>query len=134
MGSTTIEYRKLPGTKAAIGRSGNHHVIADRPPGRDGGMGLGFNGGELLAFALGGCLCNDLQSVAHEMNVSIEELHVSVTVDFEGHPTLATGARLSVECTLADGSDPSELIDRAKAQSTISNSLKAAMSVQIERA
>ena len=50
MSRTTVEFRTVPGTRAAVGRSGAHTVIADRPAGKAGGMGLGFNGGELLAF------------------------------------------------------------------------------------
>ena len=134
MGTTTIEYRVLPGTRASVGRSGNHHVIADRPEGKFGGMGLGFNGGELLALAIGGCFCNDMQAIADQMGVTIADLSVSVDVDFDGEPTRATEARLTVECTLADGSDPSELIERAKADTTIGNSLRDGIPVNIDAA
>lgn len=131
MGTTTIEYRVLPGTRAAVGRSGNHSLIADRPEGKFGGMGLGFNGGELLALAVGGCFCNDMQAIADQMGVTIADLKVSVDVDFGGDPVRAIDARLTVECTLADGGDPSELIERAKADTTIGNSLRAGIPVNI---
>jgi len=131
MGSTTVEYRTLPGTRAAVGRAGNHSVIADRPEGKHGGMGLGFNGGELLALAVGGCFCNDLQAIADEMRVQIADLSVSVTIDFAGQPSRAAGARMEVACSLADGSGSSELIERAKALTTIGNSLNAGVSVEI---
>lgn len=131
MGTTTIEYRVLPGTRAAVGRSGNHSLIADRPQGKFGGMGLGFNGGELLALAVGGCFCNDMQAIADQMGVTIAGLKVSVDVDFGGDPVRAIDARLTVECTLADGADPSELIERAKADTTIGNSLRAGIPVNI---
>ena len=131
MGSTTVEYRTLPGTRAAVGRAGNHSVIADRPEGKHGGMGLGFNGGELLALAVGGCFCNDLQAIADEMRVQIADLSVSVTIDFAGQPSRAAGARMEVACSLADGSGASELIERAKALTTIGNSLNAGVSVEI---
>jgi organic hydroperoxide reductase OsmC/OhrA len=134
MGATTIEYRMMPGTRAAIGRSGSHAVIADRPDGKAGGLGLGFNGGELLAFAIGGCFCNDLQAIADDMGLTIAELRVSVTVDFEGQPSRATDARMDVECRLADGSDPSALIERAKAVTTIGNSIRAGIPLEIAAA
>ena len=35
MGTTTIDYRTLPGTRAAVGRAGAHSVIADRPDGTE---------------------------------------------------------------------------------------------------
>jgi organic hydroperoxide reductase OsmC/OhrA len=131
MGTTTIEYRTLPGTRATVGRAGNHSVVADRPEGTAGGMGLGFNGGELLALAIGGCFSNDMQALADQMGLSIADLRVSVEIDFAGKPSRATAARMEVECSLADGSDPSALIERAKAITTIGNSLRAGIPVDI---
>jgi organic hydroperoxide reductase OsmC/OhrA len=133
MGTTTIEYRALPGTRASVGRSGNHSVIADRPDGRFGGMGLGFNGGELLALAVGGCFCNDMQAIADQMAIAIADLRVIVDIDFDGNPVRATDVRMTVECMLSDGSDPSELIERAKADTTIGNSLRVGIPVQITK-
>jgi organic hydroperoxide reductase OsmC/OhrA len=131
MGSTRIEYRTLPGTRASVGRAGAHSVVADRPRGKSGGMGLGFNGGELLALAIGGCFCNDLQAIADEMGLAIADLSVAVTVDFEGQPSRATAARMEVDCKLADGSHPWALIERAKAVTTIANSLCSGIKVEI---
>jgi organic hydroperoxide reductase OsmC/OhrA len=56
---------------------------------------------------------------------------VNVSIDFAGTPSRATDVRMSVECTLADGSDPSEMIERAKAITTIGNSLRAGIPVEI---
>ena len=134
MGTTTIQYRMLAGTRAAVGRAGSHHVIADRPESKFGGMGLGFNGGELLALSIGGCFCNDMQAIADQMGLTITDLKVSVDVDFGGEPVRATDARLTVECGLADGSDPSELIDRAKTDTTIGNSIRAGIAFEIRTA
>jgi organic hydroperoxide reductase OsmC/OhrA len=132
MSSTEIEYRLLPGTRAAVGRAGNHSVIADRRDGISGGMGLGFNGGELLALALGGCFCNDMQALAEEMELTIADLKVVVTIDFEGSPSRASDVRMTISCSLADGSDPSELISRAKSITTIANSIHAGVPVEID--
>jgi organic hydroperoxide reductase OsmC/OhrA len=131
VGTTTVEYRALAGTRAAVGRTGMHSAIADRPQGKAGGMGLGFNGGELLALAIGGCFCNDMQALADEMGVVIDDLRVVVEIDFEGTPTRASNARMNVECQLQDGSDPSPLIERAKADTTIGNSLRDGIPVEI---
>ena len=133
MATTTIEYCTLPGTRAAVGRAGNHSVIADRSEGKSGGLGLGFNGGELLALAIGGCFCNDMQALADEAGVKIADLRVTVTIDFAGEPSRATGARMDVDCTLADGLDAGDLIARAKALTTIGNSLSAGVPVRIEQ-
>lgn len=134
MGTTTIEYRPLPGTRAAVGRAGTHMVIADRPDGKHGGMGLGFNGGELLALAVGGCFCNDLQALADEAGLAIADLRVTVSIDFDGQPSRASGARMSVACALADGSNPAPLIERAKGITTIGNSLRAGVPLDIAQA
>jgi organic hydroperoxide reductase OsmC/OhrA len=131
MGMTRIEYRVLPGTRAAVGLSGTHSVVADRPEGKFGGMGLGFNGGELLALSIGGCFSNDMQAIADQMGLTIEDLRISVEVDFSGEPSRATASQLTVECKLADGADPSELIERAKEQTTIGNSLRQGIPFEI---
>ncbi len=132
MSGTRIEYRLKPSTRAAIGTAGAHSVIADRPEGKAGGMGLGFNGGELLALALGGCICNDLQVLADEAGKSIADLTVTVTIQFGGQPSRATNVVMTIDCTLADGSDPSDLIERAKALTNIANSLRSGVPVEIE--
>ncbi len=131
MGRTTIEYRTVPGTRAAFGLAGTHGVIADRPSGTFGGMGLGFNGGQLLALAIGGCFCNDMQAIADEMGLVIDKLSVSVSIDFAGTPSRASDAQLVVECSLDGGADPSELIERAKEVTTIGNSLRSGFPVEI---
>jgi len=133
MGKTTIEYRILPGTRAAVGIAGAHSVIADRVAGKFGGMGLGFDGGELLALAIGGCFCNDMQALADEMGIAIADLRVNVSIDFAGQPSRASDARMSVECSLKDGADPSELIERAKKVTTIGNSLRSGIPVEISK-
>ena len=131
MSSTTIEYRLMPGTAAAVGRSGVHSVIADRPEGKAGGMGLGLNGGELLAFALGGCLCNDLQVLAEQAGEQIADLTIGVTLDFAGAPSRTVAAQIAIDCRLDSGNDPAELIERAKALTNIANSLRAGIPVEI---
>jgi organic hydroperoxide reductase OsmC/OhrA len=131
MGSTSIDYRTLPGTRASVGRAGAHSVIADRPEGKSGGQGLGFNGGELLALSIGGCFCNDMQAIADEMGLEIADLRVTVEIVFNGEPSRATGVRMTVDCKLTDDGDPSALIERAKAVTTIGNSVRAGIPVEI---
>lgn len=90
-------------------------------------MGLGFNGGQLLALAIGGCLCNDLRYVAHERGIAIKTLRVSVSIDFDGEPLFATAADVQINCELEDGGDASSLIEEAKASSTVSDSIQRGM-------
>ena len=131
MVSMTVELRNVEGTEAALGWAGGHTIDADRPEGRAGGMGHGFNGAQLLALAIGGCFCNDLRYVAHGMGVRLGKIAVSVTVEMEGDPLLTTGATMSVSCETPDGSDPQAVIDRAKATCMVSNSLARGIPVTI---
>lgn len=124
MSSMTIEYVNLAGTGASVGRAGVHTLLADRPEGKASGTGLGFNGGELLALSLGGCFCNDVHYVADELGVVISRLQVAVTVDFEGDPLLARSARIRVNCELATGESPDEVLSLAWQRSTVANSLR----------
>lgn len=126
-----VALNSVQGTGAALGWAGSHTVIADRPEGRAGGTGLGFNGGELLAFAIGGCFCNDLHYMAEDMGLSVTQLSVSVMLELGGEPLLATRAEVSVVCEIAGGEDPSELIAAAKKDSTVGNSVSRGFPVEI---
>lgn len=132
MGSTTVELRNVAGTQAALGWAGGHTIVVDRPEGKAGGMGLGFNGGQLLALAIGGCFCNTLRYVAEEMRVKLGGVSVEVTVTFDGAPLLATDATMSVSCEMLDGSDPQALIERARAISTVGNSVSRGFPVAVK--
>jgi organic hydroperoxide reductase OsmC/OhrA len=133
MATMTVTLRSIPDTEATIGWSGGHSVVVDRPRGTAGGIGLGFNGGELLGLAIGGCFCNDLHYVAHDMKVRIAALAVDVIVEFEGKPLLAKAATISVSVKAVDpGADIGALISRAQAISTVSNSLSRGFPVRVQ--
>ncbi|MEP6651689.1 MAG: hypothetical protein ABJA74_17520 [Lapillicoccus sp.] len=53
MPTITATVRTLPDTQAAVVRAGTHTLVADRAEGVAGGSGLGFNGAQLLASAIG---------------------------------------------------------------------------------
>ena len=134
MVSMTVELRNVAGTEAAMGWAGAHTIVVDRPDGTAGGQGLGFNGAQLLALAIGGCFCNDLRYVAHDLGADLDTISVSVTVNLEGDPLIATSARMEVNCTMPDGSDPAAIVEKAKAITMVSNSLARGFPVAIERA
>ncbi|HEX2526513.1 MAG TPA: OsmC family protein [Geminicoccus sp.] len=99
MPTMAVTLRSIPDTEACVGWAGPYSVVVDPPEGKAGGLGLGFNGGQLLALAIGGCFCNDLYYVAHAMEIRLPAVAVDVTVTFDGEPLLATAAtvRISVE-------------------------------------
>jgi organic hydroperoxide reductase OsmC/OhrA len=130
--SITVELRNVEGTEAAMGWAGGHTIIVDRPDGKAGGKGLGFNGGELLALAIGGCFCNDLRYAAHEMGVDLGRIAVAVVLELEGSPLLATSATMKVTCETLDGSDPQRIIEKAEAISTVANSLNKGIAVTVQ--
>ncbi len=132
MVAMTVELRNVEGTEAAMGWAGGHTIVVDRPEGKAGGKGLGFNGGQLLALAIGGCFCNDLRYAAHGMGVALGKIAVSVTLELDGEPLLASSATMTVSCETLDGSDPTPVIERAREISTVANSLRRGMPVQIE--
>jgi organic hydroperoxide reductase OsmC/OhrA len=118
----TVHLRGIEDTEAALGWAGAHTMVVDRPEGTAGGKGLGFNGGQLLALAIGGCFCNDLRYVARDMGIRLVRIEVDVTLTLEGDPLLATSASMAVQVEAPDA-DVGALIDRAKATSTVSNSI-----------
>jgi organic hydroperoxide reductase OsmC/OhrA len=135
MPEMTARLRSVPGSGAALGWAGAHTVVVDRPDGIAGGTGLGFNGGQLLALAIGGCLCNDLHYVAQAMELRIAALEVAVTVAFAGEPLLATQASVTVAVQAeTPGADIAELIRHAAASSTVSNSIMRGVKVDVAAA
>jgi organic hydroperoxide reductase OsmC/OhrA len=131
MASATVHLRNIPGIEAAAGWTGGHTIVVDRPEGKAGGMGLGFNGGQLLALAIGGCFCNDLRYVSHDMGIDLAEIEVEVDLELEGSPLIATRATMRVRAMAADPAvDVSAVIARAAEISTVANSLKRGFAVE----
>jgi organic hydroperoxide reductase OsmC/OhrA len=131
MPSTTVELRNIAGTEAAVGWAGAHTVVVDRPDGKAGGRGLGFNGAQLLALTIGGCFCNDLRYVAHATGVELGGISVSVTVELEGDPVLATTATMVVSCETLDGSSAESIIEKATATCMATNSLRRGLPIAV---
>ncbi|KQY13899.1 OsmC family protein [Rhizobium sp. Root482] len=131
MVAVSVELRNVEGTEAAMGWAGGHTIVIDRPEGKAGGAGLGFNGAQLLGLALGGCFCNDLRYVSHEIGVPLGRIAITVTVELGGTPLVATAASMRVECDTLDGSDPRHVIEKAQAVCTVANSLRAGLAVSI---
>ena len=125
MTTMSVRLRSIPDTQAAVGWAEGHTIVVDRPDGKAGGMGLGFNGGQLLGLAIGGCFCNDLHYVAHDMGVRLISIAVDVSIDFEGNPLIAKNATVRAAVTAADAStDVAGVIRRAQDVSAVSNSIK----------
>lgn len=132
MTTMSVQLRSIPDTQAAVGWADGHTIVVDRPDSKAGGLGLGFNGGQLLGLAIGGCFCNDLHYVAHDMGIRLASIEVDVTVAFEGNPLIVTNATMRVAVTAADkGADVNGVIRRAQDVSAVSNSIKRGIPVRI---
>jgi organic hydroperoxide reductase OsmC/OhrA len=132
LSSVTVELRNIAGTEAAVGWAGAHTIVVDRPDGKAGGQGLGFNGAQLLALTIGGCFCNDLRYVAHAKGVAVGKVAVSVTVELAGDPILATSATMVVSCETLDGSNAEDVIAEARRTCMATNSLRRGIPVEVQ--
>ncbi len=124
-----MRFHNLPGSRAGVGRSGPRTLIADRPEGVAGGQGLGFNGGELLAAALGGCFWNDLHYAAEARGVVLGAVEVEVETTLSGVPLRVIAATIRARVEAADPSAARACFEAACADSTIANSVMAAFPV-----
>jgi organic hydroperoxide reductase OsmC/OhrA len=124
MPQTTVSIRTLQGATAALGWSNGRSVSIDRPA-TAGGLGIGFNGGELLLLAVGACYCNDLFREAGKMNLKITSVELQVDANWGGDPVRATDLAFSVKVAgPASKEDIEKLIRLTDQVAEIPNSLR----------
>src|SRR5215475_8190737 len=92
---TTVEIRTISGSSLAVGSSGPRTITIDRAK-ESGGLGLGFNGGELLLLAIGGCYSNDVFREAAKRGLAVRNVQVTVSADWAGDPVRAQNVSFSV--------------------------------------
>jgi len=126
-----VEIRSLPNHSLAIGSSGSRAVTIDRST-EAGGLGLGFNGGELLFLAIGGCFSNDLYREASKFGVKIKSVHIEVSGDWGGQPVRAQNVTLSARVEAdAPAEKIRELIEHTNRVAEIPNSLRLGTDVNL---
>jgi len=91
-----VEFRNVAGEVAAIGSAGPYTLVVDRPADA-GGRSLGFNGGQLLYLAIGGCISNDLFREAAAWGIHLDTVRVRVRGDFSGNPAVSEPVEYDVE-------------------------------------
>jgi organic hydroperoxide reductase OsmC/OhrA len=128
---TTVEIRTISGNSLAVGSSGPRTVTIDRPK-ESGGLGQGFNGGELLLLAIGGCYSNDIFREAARQNILVKHVRVMVHADWAGDPVRAQNVRFDVSVE-ADASQEKivELIRHTDRVAEIPNSLRLGTEVKL---
>lgn len=126
-----VEFRNVAGEAAAIGSAGPYTLVVDRPA-DGGGRGLGFNGGQLLYLAIGGCVSNDLFREAAIRGIRLTSVRVAVHGDFSGDPAVSDPVAYEVEL----GGDASqeqleELVAHVDAIAEIPNSIRRGTEVKL---
>src|SRR5580700_382850 len=94
--SFDVEFQNVAGQATAIGSAGPYTLVIDRPV-DGGGLGLGFNGGQLLHLAVGGCISNDLFREAAARGIELKTVRVRIDGDFVGQPMASGGVSYDVE-------------------------------------
>jgi putative redox protein len=129
--SFEVEFRNVAGEAAAIGSAGPYTLVVDRPA-DGGGRGLGFNGGQLLYLAIGGCISNDLFREAAARGIGLTTVRVVVRGDFSGEPAVSEDVSYHVEVA---GDAPrqqlEELVSHVDAIAEIPNSVRQGTPVKL---
>ncbi|MGZ3612205.1 MAG: OsmC family protein [Ktedonobacteraceae bacterium] len=124
MAQTSIRVRTVQNACVAVGWTGHRTLTVDRPE-QAGGMGLGFNGGELLLLAIGGCYCNDIFREAAKLGIVIASVQVDVQADWGGEPVRAQNVTYSTRIEAeASEADILALIEHTDRVAEIPNSLR----------
>ena len=111
-------------SSTAVGWASNRTLTIDRPLDA-GGMGLGYNGGELLFLAIGACYTNDIFREASKRGINVKSVQVDVEGEWGGDPVRAQNVMFYPKVE-ADASDKEimELIHHTDQVAEIHNSLR----------
>jgi putative redox protein len=126
-----VEFRNVAGEATAVGSAGPYTLVVDRPA-DGGGRGLGFNGGQLLYLAIGGCVSNDLFREAAARGIRLTTVRVVVHGDFSGEPAVSDPISYEVEVAGDVSSEQlEELVAHVDAIAEIPNSLRRGTEVKL---
>jgi putative redox protein len=128
-----VEFRNVAGEAAAIGSAGPYTLVVDRPA-DGGGQGLGFNGGQLLYLAIGGCVSNDLFREAAVRGIRLTSVRVIVRGDFSGDPAVSDPVDYDVQIAGEATVDQlQQLVAHVDAIAEIPNSVRRGTDVRLGR-
>ena len=124
MPKTIVHVRTMHESSTAVGWAGNRTVTIDRAQ-EAGGMGLGYNGGELLFLAIGACYTNDIFREASKRGINVKSVDVDVEGDWGGDPVRAQNVMFSPKVEADAGEEEiMELIRHTDRVAEIHNSLR----------
>jgi organic hydroperoxide reductase OsmC/OhrA len=102
------------------------------PRGAD-GRGAGVNGGELLMLALATCYCNDIYREAERRGMTVSEVEVRASADFEGVGLAATNVTYRARVkSPAPREEVERLLRETDAVAEIQNTVRSSISVTLE--
>lgn len=82
-------------------------MLLDLPADREGGRGLGFNGGHLMMLGVGACLKSVLLRAAEARGIDIRSLRITVTATEAEQPFRYDALEIALE--IDSSADPEEL-------------------------
>lgn len=124
MSETVVNVRTLHGASAAVGWSGARALAIDRPI-EAGGLGVGYNGGELLLLAVGACYTNDLYREAAKRGLRIRSVSLEVRCKWGGDPVRAQEVTFSPKVEAdAPEAEIAALIEHTDSVAEVHNSLR----------
>lgn len=93
---------------------------------------MGFNGGELLLLAIGGCYSNNVFREAAKRGIVVSDVRVNVSADWAGDPVRAQNVCFTAEVQAdATEAEISELIQHVDRVAEIPNSLRLGTEVKL---
>ncbi len=116
-----------------MGSAGPYTLVVDRPA-DGGGRGLGFNGGQLLYLAIGGCVSNDLFREASTRGIGLTNVRIVVRGDFSGDPAVSDPVSYEVEL-IGDATRQQleDLVAHVDAIAEIPNSVRHGTKIKLAR-
>lgn len=102
---------------------------------KENGFGLSINGGEMLFLALATCYCNDIYREANKKNITIHEVHIDVSGEFQSNPgSIAENVIFNV--AVKGDATQEKLIELMKYTDTVSeiqNTLRSGITVKLNK-
>ena len=100
---------------------------------KENGFGLSVNGGEMLFLALATCYCNDIYREANKKNITIQEVQIDVSGEFQSDPG-STAKNVIFNVTVKGDATQERLIELMKFTDTVSeiqNTLRSGIYVKL---
>ena len=102
---------------------------------KENGFGLSINGGEMLFLALATCYCNDIYREANKKNITIQEVQIDVSGEFQSDPG-STAKNVIFNVTVKGAATQERLIELMKLTDTVSeiqNTLRSGITVKLNK-